>query len=269
MMIMMPKLRPLGRISVLLLALSLAQVAGAQDIARVDGVEKAVLLETKPLKGRLYHVQGLGLDADHLWITSVDKEGRRGYLHQFDRKTGAMEREIEVTDGPRFHPGGISVAGDSIWVPVAEYRAHSSAVIEEIDRRTLKVKRKLAVPDHLGCVAFTGSELVAGNWDSRQFYVLNLSGHVERVFDNPSANHYQDIKFTDGMVVASGLLSETNGAIDWYRWPSMKLVRSLRSGMTDRQRVFTHEGMAVEGNNLYFVPEDGPSRLFHFVIRDR
>jgi len=27
--------------------------------------------------------------------------------------------------------------------------------------------------------------------------------------------------------------------------------------------------MAVEGNNLYFVPEDGPSRLFHFVIRDR
>jgi hypothetical protein len=95
---------------------------------------------------------------------------------------------------------------------------------------------------------------------------LNLAGHLERVLDNPSANQYQDIKFVDGMLVASGILSRTSGAVDWYQWPSMQLVRSVKTGMTDRQRVFTHEGMALIGNNLYLLPEDGPSRLFHFVL---
>jgi hypothetical protein len=96
--------------------------------------------------------------------------------------------------------------------------------------------------------------------------VLNLSGRVERVFDNPSASQYQDIEFADGMLVASGVLSARSGAIDWYRWPSMKLVRSLKTGITDRQKVFTQEGMALLGNELYLVPEDGPSSLFHFVL---
>jgi hypothetical protein len=256
----------LARFSALLLITSLSQPLASQNGAGPAAVEKAVLVETKPLNGRLYHVQGLDLDREHIWITSVDKEAHKGYLHEFDRKTATFEREIEVTDGQRFHPGGISLSGGSIWVPVAEYRPHSTAVIEEIDTRTLTVKRRLSVPDHVGCVAFTGSELIAGNWGSRQFYVLKLSGNVARVFDNPSANQYQDIKFADGMLVASGVLSATSGAIDWYRWPSMKLVRSLRSGMTDTQKMFTNEGMALEGNNLYLVPEDGPSRLFHFVL---
>jgi outer membrane protein assembly factor BamB len=256
----------LGRFSALLFALSLGQPLASQNGARSAGVEKAVLVESKPLNGRLYHVQGLDLDRVHIWITSVDKEAHKGYLHEFNRKTATLEREIEVTDGQRFHPGGISLSGGSVWVPVAEYRPHSSAVIEEIDTRTLTVKRRISVPDHVGCVAFTGSELIAGNWGSRQFYVLNPSGKVVRVFDNPSANEYQDIKFVGGMLVASGNLSATSGAIDWYRWPTMKLVRSLRSGMTDRKRIFTNEGMALEGNNLYLIPEDGPSRLFHFVI---
>jgi len=150
---------------------------------------------------------------------------------------------------------------------VAEYRAHSSAVIEEIDRRTLTIKRKIPVADHLGCVAFTGSELIAGNWDSRQFYVLDLSGKVVRVFDNPSTTQYQDIKFADGKLIGSGSLTPSTGAIDWFAWPSMKLLRTVKSGVTDRQKTFTGEGMAIKGKDLYLLPEDGPStRLFHFTI---
>ena len=245
-----------------LLPVSIAQQSGAV----AQGVEHAVLTETKPLNGTLYHVQGLEVDAAHVWVTSVDKDGHRGYLHEFDRRTGRLERQVDLTDGPRFHAGGISSSPDSIWVPVAEYRAHSSAVIEEIDKRTLKIERKFTVPDHLGCVAFTGSELIAGNWDTRQLYVLDLAGHIKRVFDNPSTNQYQDIKFAGGMLVASGILSPASGGIDWYQWPAMKLVRSVKAGMTDRQRVFTHEGMAIVGNDLYLLPEDGPSRLFHFRL---
>ena len=46
----------------------------------------------------------------------------------------------------------------------------------------------------------------------------------------------------------------------------MKLVRSLPFGTTDRGAPYTAEGMAVKGNDLYFMPEDVRGRLFHFVL---
>jgi hypothetical protein len=230
------------------------------------GIEGASLKETRNLDGRLYHVQGLALDPEHFWITSVDAANRKGYLHQFNRATAKLEREIEVTDGPRFHPGGFSIHGDSIWAPVAEYKPHSTAVLEEIDKHTLTLKRKIAVADHIGCVAVTSDNLIAGNWGSRQLYVLDLAGRQLDVMDNPEANQYQDMKFAGGMLVASGTFNHSSGAVDWFQWPSMKLVRRVRSGMTDRGVPYTTEAMAIEGRDLYFVPEDGPSRLFHFVL---
>jgi hypothetical protein len=108
--------------------------------------------------------------------------------------------------------------------------------------------------------------LIAGNWSSRKLYVFDRDGKQTRVIDNASPNQYQDIKFVDGMLVASGNLTKTTGAIDWYAWPSMKLVRSVQAGVTDEGRVYTAEAMALEGKDLYLLPEDGPSRLFHFVL---
>jgi hypothetical protein len=70
----------------------------------------------------------------------------------------------------------------------------------------------------------------------------------------------------NGELVASGNLDPTSGTIDWYTWPAMKLVRSLHAGTTDRGRPLTVEAMSLKGRDLYLVPEDGPSRLFHFVL---
>jgi hypothetical protein len=232
----------------------------------VTGIENATLKETRNLDGTLHHVQGLDLDRDHLWVTSVAANDQKGYLDQFNRTTAKFERRIDVTDGPRFHPGGFSIHGDSIWVPVAEYKPHTSAVLEEIDKRTLAIKRKIPIADHIGCLAVTDRNLIAGNWDTRQLYVLDFSGKQLRIVDNPGTNHYQDMKFVNGMLVASGVFNHTGGAIDWFAWPSMKLIRRLRSGVTDRGVPYTQEAMAFQGNDLYLVPEDGPSRLFHFVL---
>jgi len=234
--------------------------------AQIDRIEHTHLISVTNLDGVLYHVQGVDLDSDHLWVTSVDSETHKGYLHQFSRATSKLERQIEITDGPRFHPGGFSIHGDSIWVPVAEYAPHTSAVIEEIDRHTLAIKQKFAVADHLGCVAVTQDNLIAGNWDSRQLHVFDLKGKQLRVIQNPSNNHYQDIKFDHGMLVASGTITRKTGAVDWYEWPSMKLVRSLPFGVTDRGMPYTKEGMTVKGNDLYFLPEDRQGRLFHFAV---
>jgi len=233
------------------------------------GIENATLKETHNLDGDLHHVQGLSLDRDHFWVTSVDASGHKGYLDQFNRATAKFERRIDVTDGPRFHPGGFSIRGDFIWVPVAEYKPHSSAVLEQIDKGTLAIKRKIPIADHIGCLAVTDDNLIAGNWDTRQLYVLDLSGKQLRIVDNPGANHYQDMKFVSGMLVASGVFNRAGGAIDWFTWPSMKLIRRLRSGLTDHGVPYTQEAMALQGNDLYLVPEDGPSRLFHFVLSNQ
>ncbi|MCU1323559.1 MAG: hypothetical protein JWM43_3208 [Acidobacteriaceae bacterium] len=232
----------------------------------VVGVEGAHLENVLLLDGTLYHVQGVDLDREHIWVTSVDAVNHKGYLHQFNRTTGKFERQVEVTDGPRFHPGGFSIQGDSIWVPVAEYKPHSTAVLEELDKQTLVLKREISVGDHLGCVAVTRDALIAGNWGSWQIYVFDLAGKQLRVIENSSATQYQDIKFVDGLLVASGTLDNNSGTIDWYSWPSMKQIRSVRSGVTDRGRPYTSEAMALQGKDLYLLPEDGPSRLFHFVL---
>lgn len=252
----------------------LAVARSSQDPG--SGIEHAQLLDATALKGKLFHVQGVDLDDRHIWVTSVDLRRRRGYLHEFDRATGVLLRQVELTDGPRYHPGGFSIANHAIWVPVAEYRSNSSAVLEQVDLDTLQIRRKIHVNDHLGCVAVSDHVLIAGNWDSKQLYIIDPDdGDARlRIVRNPSATHYQDMKFIDGQLVAGGVLNRHGGTIDWIDYPSMKLVRSLHSGRTTRDapgahvKPYTSEGMTLQGRELYLLPEDGPSRLFHFRLDD-
>jgi hypothetical protein len=261
----MPRMKTPATLLCVLLAL-FARPVNTATVNTIVGLEGCRLQETHALEGELHHVQGLDLDRRHVWVTSVDTPARKGYLHQFSRATWKLERRIDLTDGPRFHPGGFSVHGDSIWIPVAEYRPHSSAIVEEIDRRTLAVKRKIAVADHIGCVAVASEILIAGNWGSRQFRVLDFSGKQLRVIDNPESNQYQDIKFVDGLLVASGTFSHTSGAVDWFTWPAIQRIRRIRSGLTDRGVPYTAEGMTKVGHDLFLLPEDSPSRLFRFTL---
>lgn len=259
-----------GAIGLLLLAaaLSAAALPVRPERASDGALEGARLIGARPLAGELFHVQGLALDGPRLWITSVDRIHRKGYLHAFDRASGALIRRIELTDGARYHPGGISMSGRSIWIPVAELRPTSSTTLVAIDADTLQVKRRIAVADHLGCVAARGDTLVAGNWDSRLLYVIDPTGQRPlRIVPNPSGTHYQDMKFADGGIVAGGDRSWWSGTVDWLDWPSLKTRRSLRAGTVGLVRPYTGEGMAIEGRDLYVVPEDGPSRLFHFRLK--
>lgn len=253
----------------LLSSLSVAAAPGAFD----GEIEHARLLGALQLQGEVFHVQGLALDRQHIWVTSVDHGADRAYIHEFDRITGRPLRRLELTDGTRYHPGGISISNGSIWVPVAEMKADSSAVLVEIDAETMRIKRKIAVADHLGCVAVSGRTLVAGNWDSRLLYVFDAAtGRQLRVMPNPSATHYQDMKFVGDTLVAGGNQSWLTGTVDWIDWSSGKVTRTLRSGAIGPVRPFgrggpyTGEGMAIEGRDLYVVPEDGPSRVFHFRL---
>ena len=262
-------------LTALVLILSSLSVAAAPD--QFDGaIEHARLLGSLKLEGELFHVQGLELDSRRIWVTSVDQKNRKGYIHEFDRPTGKLRRRLELTDGAKYHPGGISLSGRSIWVPVAELKPKSATVLLEVDTDSLRIRRRIHVADHLGCVAASGSNLVAGNWDSELLYIFDLSDNARlRIVPNPSVTRYQDMKFVDGQLVAGGSLTLWSGAVDWIDWPSMKLRRTLRAGAIapvrplGRGGPYTGEGMAIEGRELYVIPEDGPSRLFHFRLDER
>ena len=74
------------------------------------------------------------------------------------------------------------------------------------------------------------------------------------------------MKFADGLLVASGVLPDRNGAIDWLEFPSFRLARRLKFGNTERQAPLTREGMAIPGKQLLLLPEDEPSRVFLFAL---
>lgn len=259
-------------VAALLLLVSGFSVAAAPDPSG-NAIENARFVDALRLDGELFHVQGLELQGNRVWITSLDKHGRRAFLHLFDRPSGKFLRRIELTDGARYHPGGISISGHSLWVPVAEMRANSSAVLMEIDTETLQVRRRIAVADHIGCIAARGNTLVAGNWDSKLLYVFDLAREAAvRVVPNPSQTQYQDMKFSGNHLVAGGSTTWLSGTVDWIDWPSLRVRRSLKGGAVGPVRPigrggpYTGEGMAIDGRELYLLPEDGPSRLFHFRI---
>ena len=218
------------------------------------------------LRGKTAHVQGIDTDGVHLWVTSVERASRKGFLQEFAVADGHLERSIELQDGSRFHPGGIAADADSIWVPVAEYRPKSTAVIQQRDKRTLALRFQFVVPDHIGCVAVTPEFLIGGNWDGRDFYVWNHQGKLLRIIPSTSGNSYQDLKFRAGQLVASGLLAGGRGAVDWLDMLSMRVVKRLPLGNTDRSQPLTREGMTVFEDHLWLLPEDGDSRLFVFEL---
>jgi len=216
------------------------------------------------LKGTTYHVQGIAVEASRLWVSSVESAARKGYLHEFSLPDGKLVRTVEVQDGARFHPGGISADAASIWLPVAEYRRASSSLIQQRSKRTLAVESQFEVADHIGCLAVKGEELIGANWDSRTFYVWNRAGRLLRQFPNPAGNSYQDLKFDGGQLVGGGLLADRSGAVDWLEYPELRLVTRVPLGKTDRGVTYTREGLAVRGDEFLLLPEDGPSRLFFF-----
>jgi Family of unknown function (DUF6454) len=243
-----------------MLILAASTCACSQTLADLE------LLQTLELRGRVYHVQGIDLDDGRLWVTSVDSASRKGYLHEFALPSGELKRAIEIQDGVRFHPGGISADAASIFIPVAEYRRDSSAVIQRRNKATLALEYQFEVADHIGCVAVGSDVLVGGNWDSRDLYIWDHRGKLQRKIPNPTGNGFQDIKLQNGILIGSGLLPGRKGAIDWLEFPSLRPLRRITAGNTDRGEPYTREGMAIRDGRLYLVPEDGPSRLFVFRL---
>jgi hypothetical protein len=229
-----------------------------------EALERWQALSPVPLHAALHHVQGIDVEEGVVWVSSVDAKTRKGYLSRFEAATGRLLKQVEVQEGDRFHPGGISLDGDSIWVPVAEYRRDSSAMIQRRDKRTLELRGQFAVADHVGCLAAGADTLVGGTWESRIFYTWSKDGRQLAKRPNPRTTSYQDLKIDGTRLVASGTASKDQGAVEWLRLDDLGLVRRVVAGKTDRGVRLMQEGMTWRGGRLYLLPEDDPARLFEF-----
>jgi Family of unknown function (DUF6454) len=71
-----------------------------------------------------------GTVTDALYDFSIDRSPGtgRGWLSKFNA-AGQLLGQIELTDGTKYHPGGIDFDGEYNWVPVSEYRPNSASNI--------------------------------------------------------------------------------------------------------------------------------------------
>lgn len=226
------------------------------------------------VKHPTHHVQGLCVTDKFFWISSVDRGTKSGWIYKVDRDGLNVVNEKKLVDGPRFHPGGMQLVDHLIWVPLAEYRRHSSTVVLALDANTLAEKRRFQVDDHLGAVAVNaGSRVYAANWDAKQIYRFDIDGKQQRVIDSPTAVAYQDIEYHHGYLWGTGR-AKVNGklrsVVDVLDGDELTLVhRIVLQGETATVgEYFAREGLSVFGTDLYLMPEDGPeTRIYQFPVK--
>ena len=166
-----------------------------------------------PLDFPTYHPQGLLKVGDDFYLSTVDKGGKRGFLIQFvlgpsQTQRGLIGRQIlrmELTDGARYHPGGIdwdSIRG-ILYSPVAEYRAQSSASVLAVDLARFRPEKIFEVQDHMGTTVFQpagaqGAEdlLHFFNWDVGMV-TADIHGKTRPLFVPPKTKEYGDYEYQD------------------------------------------------------------------------
>lgn len=229
-----PTLRTLGGAAALSLLIggaasaSAAATASDGDLARdfqaVDRNTDWSQVEKVKLNFSTYHPEGLAITPDHLFLSSTqvteptqkyptpvggyDRTPGKGVGHLFvmDRQ-GHLQKDITFVDGDMYHPGGIDFDGTNIWVPVAQYRPNSSAIIYRVNARTLQVTKAFEVKDHIGGIVRdrTTGHLVGNNWGSRRFYDWTLQGKQIRTWDNSSFfTDYQDCQYVPSAKMICG-----------------------------------------------------------------
>ena len=236
----------------------------AQTAERIESWRELEIIAIPP---DLHHVQGIDIEGNTLWVSSVDANAGKGFLSKIEIPSGRLLAQVEVQQGKRIHPGGITLDGDSIWIPVAEYDRDGPTSIERRNKNTLALESSFEVNDHIGCIAAGKTFLIGGSWSSRTLYQWTKSGQQLLRAPNPITTSWQDLKMDGSLLIGSGQITREQGAVEWVTIPDFKLVRRVSTGATDRNLSYAHEGMTYRNGKLYFLPEDTPSRLFTFEAR--
>ena len=279
------------------LALALSAVSAAappMELARrVSEITRAtpwMRVSAIPIRFETFHPQGMVKIGETFFVSSVDKAGVTGHLFKID-SAGNLIADLRLGEGTMFHPGGIDYDGRFIWVPVAEYRPDSHAIVYRVEPQTMKATEVFRCDDHIGAIVHdTDDHTLRGvSWGSRRFYRWTLDADL-RVADarlkatgTPNPSHYvdyQDCKYAGGhLVICTGVTELRPPSAPPFRLGGIEVV-DLVSGRpvhqvpvqqwTDSGRVMTENPAWLEtsssGVRGYFMPEDGHSTIYIYDL---
>lgn len=285
--------RLLSALASLLLLLGVNSLATGQSQPEFLGADElpAVVINGQPAK---IHVQGLMVD-EKFWLVTgrLDSPPRRPLLLRFSRSDPSRYEiaflDLASEDGVSLdHPGGFDRDADGVyWIPVSTSHAQGPTVILGLaidENRPLgqgvSILHSLRVNDHLGAICCQsvdgqGSVLWGANWDTKSIYQIqsNAAGFkIQRqagwrmLIDDPTWQlAVQDWKFdpTRQLIVAGGIdkspsrpAGSSNAVVGWIHPESRKVTPFRLPAREDVTRPLTNEGLAIDGDQLFLLPED-------------
>jgi hypothetical protein len=295
---------------------ALAAAAGPDSVVsdRVKLLTRATPwkpVTTIPVNFNTQHPQGMVKIGDTFFVSSVeiktptkrfpqpqggydrDTGEGVGHLYKIDAK-GALITDLVLGEGSMYHPGGIDYDGRYIWVPVAEYRPNSRAIIYRVDPATMKAEEVFRYGDHVGGVVHNTDDntLNGVTWGSRRFYrwTLDSQGRVTNADTPPeqlrklNRSHYidyQDCKYLGRREMLCSGLNNYLLKKDSPRFPlgGLEIVDLTtnqatnqvpfefwtESGLPMTQNPFWIEATAT-GLRAYFMPEDEKSTIYVYEV---
>jgi len=219
-----------------------------------------------------------------------------GHLFKFDA-SGKLIADLKLGEGSIYHPGGIDYDGRYIWVPVAEYRPNSRAIVYRVDPATMTATEVFRYGDHVGGIVHNTDDrtLHGVSWGSRRFYKFTLDdqGRVTNAavpateLRKPNRSgyiDYQDCKYLGRREMLCSGLNNYQQKRDGPRFPlggieivdlrsdqavfQMPVELWADSGFPMTQNPFWMEATAT-GLRAWFMPEDGKSTLYVYEAEVR
>ena len=264
-------------------------------------------IEGQPAKA---HTQGLELAGGKYYLTARrdDVRPRRALLLRTDPAATDWDVwDITPVDARGAltvldHPGGMQSDGTRLWIPLAESKRNSRAIVRAflladlVAGRPLKPVFEFPVSDHIGAVAVSTEHglLFGANWDTEKVYVWDLKGSLQRTLrgdelgarglgvvagpEGRAGVAVQDWKVVGDRLYASGLFRSPKLAaaspasrLCWFEhflepdFQRRTVTLPRRDGIE-----LAREAMAISGGSVYFLPEDlgASNRLFRVALAE-
>ena len=297
------------RLILLAAALGLAGAAPGPDVAArfttLNRATKWAQVAAVPLRFPTFHPQGMVRIGDVFYVSSVevrtrpikyaapqdghDRDTGAGVGHLFKVSAdGRLLADTVLGEGAIYHPGGMDYDGRWLWVPVAEYRPDSRAIVYRVDPATMRAEAVFRWDDHIGGLVHDrgGKALVGISWGSRRMYRWPMreigAGRTPKAerYANPAQYiDYQDCHYLPARRMLCG------GVADYAQGPGatayvlgglelvdLKTRRAIwqlpvelraPSGRPMTQNPFWLEATA-QGLRAWFMPDDDTSTLYAF-----
>lgn len=225
----------------------------AQRITQLDRTAKWSLANETRVAFKTHHPQGMVRFGGDFIFTSVeiirrtnrydepqngmDRDAGEGRGHLFRMsEDGALKSDIPLGEGDIYHPGGLDFDGRWLWIPVAEYRPNSRAIIYRVDPITLKATEAFRVADHIGAVAMDRetNTLIGASWGSRRIYRWPIQ---------PDGT----VKQSD---LAAASINNPANYIDWQDCHSLPSRQMLCTGLATYSRPGSDMSLSLGGAEL-------------------